>query len=328
MTDPRVLVTGATGLVGSAIVRALVGRKRPVRVLARDPERARVLFGPSVDVATGDLRHPGSLYPACEGIEEIYHVAGVVDTHTHGGAEILDTNVEGTGRLLRAAHATGVSRFVYTSSVSVYGDRLPLGVAEDAPFNPAGIYGMSKVRAERLVQEAGAAGLHAVIVRPCIVYGPGDRYFLPQAVHVMRLPVLPLPDGGRHVVDMVHADDLAVAQLLAMEAGQPGGVYNVTDGRCYQAGDLICWMAEALNRSPWHPPIPWWFAVSVRPLINIGGRLWRRPDLAHLGRQELNGVFSDYHFDISKITALGYAPRIDARTGLRCEVRGCAGSLL
>jgi nucleoside-diphosphate-sugar epimerase len=325
MTKPRVLVTGATGLVGSAIVRALLERNRPVRVLARDPQRARVLFGSRVEIASGDLRDLESVRRACEGSGQIYHVAGAVDTHRHGDAEILDTNVEGTRRLLGAAQTLGVSRVVYTSSVSVYGDRLPLGVAEDAPANPAGIYGISKVRAERLVQAAVAAGLHAMIVRPCIVYGPGDRYFLPQAAQVVRLPVIPLPDGGRHMVDVVHADDLAAAHLLVMDAGQPGGAYNVTDGGRYQARDLIRWIAEALHTSPWHPSIPWWFATCVAPGIRVVGRLWGRSELAHLRRQELIGVFSDYHFDISKIIALGYVPRIDARAGLQFELRGRAG---
>ena len=312
--------------MGGAIVRALLKRQRPVRIVARDPDRARALLGAHVEIASGDLRDPESLRRACEGTGEIYHVAGAVDTHIHSDGEFLDTNVEGTRRLLEAARAAGASRFVYTSSVSVYGDRLPLGVAENAPVRPVGIYGVSKVRAERMVQAAAAAGFRAMIVRPCIVYGPGDRYFLPQAARVLRLPMLPLPDGGRRVVDLVHAADLAAAHLLIMDVGRPGEVYNVTDGRCYHAADLIRWMAGALDCAPWQPTIAWWLAVSVRPLVSIVGRLLGMPELTRLGRQELNGLFSDYHFDISKIRALGYAPRIDARGGLADEIRVHAGS--
>jgi nucleoside-diphosphate-sugar epimerase len=320
-TELRVLVTGATGLVGRAIVRALLERKCPIRILVRDAERAGVLFGSQVEIYAGDLGDRERLRSVCAGVGKIYHVAGAVDTHRNGPAEILATNVEGTRRLLEAAHAARVSRLVYTSSVSVYGDRLPVGIAEDARVNPAGVYGVSKIHAERLVQEAAAAGLRAMIVRPCIVYGPGDRYFLPQALQVARLPIIPLPDGGRHIVDVVHADDVAAAHLLVMEAGLPGEVYNVTDGGCHRAGDLIRWIAETLNRSPRCPSVPWWFAALIRPLIVVVGQLCGRPDFAHLRRQELIGLFSDYHFDISKITALGYAPRIDARAGLQSEVR-------
>ena len=324
MSEACVLVTGATGMVGSAIVRALLERKRRVRVFARDPERARFLFGASVDIAAGSLEDSESLRRACDDIEEVYHVAGIVDARTHGDAAMIDTNVEGTRRLLQAAAAHHISRMVYTSSISVYGDNLPLGINEDAPLNPAGIYGVSKVRAEQLVRDAVRAGLCGKIVRPCIVYGPGDRYFVPQAVEVLKLPILPLPDGGRHVADVVHADDLAEAHLLVMEAGEPGHAYNVTDGGCYRAGDLIRWMAEARNRSPWFPSIPRWLADWARPSINAIGRWWGRPDLALLRRQDINGFFSDYHFDISRMTALGYVPRIPARTGFQVELAGAA----
>ncbi len=316
------LVTGATGMVGSAIVRALRARDRPVRVLARDPERARVLFGSSVEIAVGDLGAPESLHRACEGIGEIYHAAAALDIQEGGNAEILDTNVEGTRRLLAAARARGVSRIVYTSSVAVYGDGLPLGVTEDAPLNPSGPYGVSKVRAERLLRDAVEAGLRGMIVRPCIVYGPGDRYFTPQSVWTMSLPVIPLPDGGRHLVDVVHADDLATGHLLVMEAGHPGEAYNVTDGGRYQLRELIRWMSDALGRSPWCPSVSPWLAHGIIPLIRIAGRLGRIPQFARLERRDVGVFFSDYHFDISKITALGFAPRIGARTGLPSVLQG------
>lgn len=322
MTKPPALVTGATGMVGGAIVRALLKRGRAVRVLARDPDRARALFGPAVEIAAGDLRAPAGLRRACEGIQEIYHAAAELGFRDGSGAEIFETNVEGTRRLLEAARAGGVSRIVYTSSVAVYGDHLTRGVTEDAPLDPSGAYGTSKVRAERLLRGAAGAGLHGVIVRPCIVYGPGDRYFLPQTRSIMRLPVIPLPDGGRHVVDVVHADDVAAAHLLVMEVGHPGEAYNVTDGGCYQLGELIRWMAGALQRSPWCPSIPYWVARGAVPVINIIGRLGRMPELARLRPRDVGVFFGDYHFDIAKLTALGFAPQVDARTGLQVALGG------
>jgi dihydroflavonol-4-reductase len=319
--EPRTLVTGATGLVGRAVVRALLAQNHPVRVFVRDAERARDLFGPQVEIAQGDLRDLQRLRLACTGMNDVYHVAGAVDVHRHSDAEIWETNAEGTRRVLETARASGVGRVVYTSSVAMYGDRRPVGVAEDAPLNPAGIYGACEVVAERLVRDAAARGLRAINLRPCIVYGPGDRYLVPEAARLMRLPLLPLPNGGRHLVEVVHADGLARAHLLVMETGRSGEAYNVTDGECYRAGEILRWIAEALDRSLWLPSIPWRCAIAIRPLINLLGRWWGRSDLARLGMQELNGLFSDYHFDISRIAALGYAPRIQARTGLHCELR-------
>ena len=308
------LVTGATGMVGSAIVRALLKRKRTVRVLARSAERARALFGASVSIAAGDLGLPASLRQACDGIAEVYHAAAELGFRGGSGAEMHETNVEGTRRLLEAARAGGVSRFVHTSSVAVYGDHLARGITETAPANPSSAYGRSKAQAEGLVREAGGSGLRCVIVRPCTVYGADDRYFIPQTVLTMRLPVIPLPDGGRHVVDLVHADDVAAAHLLVMDAGQAGGAYNVTDGGCYRLRELIGWMSGALDRSPWCPSITPWVAHRAVPWARMAGRLARIPEMASLQQQDVEVFLSDYHFDIAKITALGYAPRHQAPT--------------
>jgi len=312
MITSRVLVTGATGMVGSAVVRALLKRKRTVRVLARKLERARALFGESVSIVVGDLGAPATLQQACDGVGEVYHVAAELGFRGGSGAEIYETNVEGTRRLLEAAHAGGVPHLVYTSSVAVYGDHLVRGITEETPARASSPYGISKARAERLVREAVGRGMRCLIVRPCVVYGPGDRYFLPQSVSTMRLPVIPLPDGGRHVVDLVHADDVAEAHLLVMEAGQPGEAYNVTDGGCYQMRELIRWMCEALERSPWCPSIPVWVAHGVLPLVRMAGRLARISEMADLRQRDVEVFFGDYHFDIAKITTLGYVPRIPA----------------
>jgi dihydroflavonol-4-reductase len=316
-----VLVTGGTGMVGRAIVRALLARGRSVCVLARDPERARALFGATVSIAVGDLGAPASLRRACDGVGEIYHAAAELGFRDGSGAEIYETNVEGTRRLLEAAQESGVSQLVYTSSVAVYGEHLVQGATEQTPANPSSAYGISKVRAERLIQEAVGRGLRGMILRPCIVYGAGDRYFIPQTVTTMRLPVIPLPDGGRHLVDLVHADDVAAAHLLVMEAGLPGEAYNVTDGGCYQLRELIRWMSDALDRAPWCPSIAPWVAHCAVPLIRIVGRLARIPELAQLRQHDVEVFLSDYHFAIAKITALGYVPRIQARTEFPLALR-------
>src|SRR5579864_8774833 len=324
MSEVRVLVTGATGMVGSAIVRALLKRKRTVRVLARNSERAHALFGASVSIAVGDLGAPAILRQACDGIGEIYHAAAELGFRGGSGAEMHETNVEGTRRLLEAAHASRVSQVVHTSSVAVYGDHLVQGTTERTPANPSGAYGVSKAQAECLVQEAVGRGLRGMIVRPCIVYGADDRYFIPQTVSTMRLPVIPLPDGGRHVVDLVHADDVAAAHLLVMRAGQAGGTYNVTDGGCYRLRVLIGWMSGALDRSPWYPSISPWVARRAVPWVRMAGRLARIPEMASLQPQDVDVFLSDYQFDIAKITALGYAPRHQAPTEFPQVLRECA----
>lgn len=322
VSETPALVTGATGMVGRAIVRALLRRQQRVRVFVRDGGRARALFGAAVEIAVGDLGDPESVGRAADGVGDVYHVAGVVDARTCNPDVMWDTNVGGTRRLLDAC----AGRFVYTSSVSVYGDRLPLNVSEDAPFHPAGVYGASKIEAERMVRDAAAGGRAAMVVRPCVVYGPGDRYFGPQASDVIRLPVVPLPDGGRHLVDLVHADDLADAQVLVMAKGRPGDVYNVTDGATHSLRDLIGWMVEASGRHPWRPSIPRWLAFGAQPVLRAAGRLLRIYPLAQLRHDDVDVFFSDYNFAIEKIRALGYAPRVDAHAAVPVALRAGAST--
>ncbi len=319
MTEPLALVTGATGMVGAAIVRALLGRRCRVRVLARDPERARSLWGSAVEVLAGDLRAPASLVRACQGVSDLYHAAALVGDGPE--TALRETNVEGTRHLLRAARASGVARIAFTSSVSVYGDGLRPGVAEDAPLAPQSAYGLSKVEAEEAVREIARDGVHAVILRPCIVYGPGDRYFTPQLLSAVRFPVLPLPDGGGHLVDLVHADDVAAAHILALERGVSGQAYNVTDGRRHTVREIIGWGAEAAGRSPWCPALSRRTARFVLPGFRLLGRLLKIPELARLRDQDLAVFFGDYHFDISRIVRLGFAPRVLAPDGVPACLR-------
>jgi len=304
-------------MVGGAIVRALLRRRRPVRVFVRDSRRAQALFGSGVEIAVGDLADGESVRRAAAGTGDVYHAAGAVDEWQYPAEAMWDTNVVGTRRLL----AVGSGRFVYTSSVSVYGVGLPLGVREDAPFNPPGVYGASKVEAERAVLEAAAAGRAAMILRPCVVYGPGDRYFGPQANETIRLPVVPLPDGGGHLVDLVHADDLAEAQVLVMATGRPGDIYNVTDGATHSLRDLIGWMEEASGRRPWCPSITRWMAFGAQPVLRAVGRLAGLRPLAQLRHKDVYAFFSDYNFAIAKIRAIGYAPQMDARIAVPAALR-------
>ena len=320
MTGRRVLVTGATGMIGAAIVRALRARERSVRVLARDPARARALFGSTVEIAAGDLDVAESLERACDGIGEIHHAAALLGLQARDD-KILETNVEGTRRLLAAARGRGVTRIAFTSSVAVYGDRLGRDISENAPPHPNGAYGISKVRAEALLREAAGTGVQGVMVRPCIVYGAGDRYFLPQIGRIAALPLLPLPDGGRHLLDLVHAEDVATAHLIVMERGTPGEAYNATDGGSYPVRCVLRWIADALGRSPRPLPLPRWLASALVPPARIAGRLGGVPALAGLRRDEVDAFYTDHHFAIGKIRSLGYAPRIQAREGLRAALR-------
>ena len=180
------LVTGATGFVGSAVVRALVRRGEPVRALVRRSSSRELLDGLPVEAVTGDLDEPASCRAALEGCQALFHVAADYRLWVPRPDPMYRTNVEGTRHLLLAAADAGVVRIVYTSSVATLGlrpDRLPADETTPASLaDMVGHYKRSKFLAEQAVRELLAeTGLPVVIVNPAAPVGPGDARATPPS---------------------------------------------------------------------------------------------------------------------------------------------------
>ena len=150
-----ILVTGATGFIGSNLVRRLAAEAKPVRALVRDAEKARRVLGPDVETITGNIAEPVSLARAAEGADTIIHLVGIIQEAR--GATFEGIHVRGTENILAAAVRAGARRFVFQSA---------LGTRPNAPSR----YHQTKWRAEELVR---ASGLSWTILRPSLVYGPG-----------------------------------------------------------------------------------------------------------------------------------------------------------
>lgn len=316
------LVTGATGLVGSHLVKALQERGDAVRALVRDPKRARSLLPESspVEFVKGDLLDRDSLQRAAQGVEVVYHCAARVALPYQGDRLLLfRTNVEGTRNALQAAEEAGVRRFVFVSSVAVYGDPKEPGVREDHPKDPKGPYAESKVLAEELVQLTGERGLETVILRPCVIYGPGDRNFLPQIAETLPKYPFPLVDGGRQPLDLVHARDVAQALVLAGTHPQAvGRTYNVTDGETHTLRELVEEFCRCLGIRPRLLRLPYPLAILLAALVaGISRRVQpdRDPLLSPAG---VRALARPHHYDITRIREeLGYTPQVPLREGLR-----------
>jgi nucleoside-diphosphate-sugar epimerase len=183
------LVTGATGLVGSHVVETALSRDVPVRALVRDPRDAGFLKQWGAELVRGDMSDQGSLPQAVEGATLIVHCAakvgdwGPVDDYRR-------VNVEGTRALLEAAAANGsLRRFVHISSLGVYEARDHYGTDESAPLDTKGIdgYTRTKIESEQVVRSFIDTGrLPGVILRPGFIYGPRDRAVLPRLLERLK----------------------------------------------------------------------------------------------------------------------------------------------
>ncbi len=225
----KALVTGATGFVGGAVVRALVRRGDDVRILVRAGADIQNLQGLSVERIEGDLRDRASLRKSLAGCGQLYHVAAHYALWAKDPSIFYDINVTGTKNLLETAREAGTERIVYCSTIGAIGLPSEGGVGtEETPVSleqMAGHYKRSKYLAEQEVLKLARAGLPVVIVNPSAPVGAGDVKPTPTGqviVDYMKGRMPAYIETGMNIVDV---DDVAAGHLLAMEKGRVGERY-------------------------------------------------------------------------------------------------------
>jgi uncharacterized protein YbjT (DUF2867 family) len=231
------LLTGATGTVGRAVLRRLVAAGTPVRCLVRDPRRLgaqRV----RVQIALGDLTDPPSFRNALRGVSTVVHLAGSIRDQPRGSIEEL--NGIATWRMVEAAERLGVERFVFFSAL-------------DASTHHRARFFRAKALAEQAV---GEAHLRSVVFAPSLVYAPGDPW-LTLLERLALLPVMPVSGRGRALYQPIWAEDVADCVMAALHgpAGEAHARYELAGPETLSHNELVRTVLRSLNRA--------------RPLLNV-----------------------------------------------------------
>ncbi|UPG87630.1 NAD(P)-dependent oxidoreductase [Luteibacter aegosomatis] len=230
----KILVTGATGKVGSRLVGRLLESGEQVRVLVRDEERARAMLGDHVERVQGDLLAPDSLVQAVEGMDAVVHCAAYFRGATSEQAHA--TNDMGTRHLAEASKKASVGRFVFASTGLVYGPKGGALANEDDSCDPPDAYPLSKLAAERMLLSMD--GLDVRILRFPFVYGAGDPH-IQEVVPLMR----GFPPGMK--MSLGHHDDIAQAVIRLLHAKAPKHrIYNVVDDEAPDIAELFAAVGE------------------------------------------------------------------------------------
>jgi dihydroflavonol-4-reductase len=226
----KTLITGATGFVGSAVLRQLINTGHSVRALIRPNSDRRNLAGLSIEICTGDLTDRASLDRALAGCSVLFHVAADYRLWIINPREIYEANVTGTRNIMLAAAHAGVTRIVYTSSVATLGlnpDGSPAD--ENTPVSLAdmiGHYKRSKFLAEAEVKRlAEEEGLPVIIVNPSTPVGPRDIKPTPTGRIIVDAASGRMPAYVDTGLNLVHVDDLAAGHLLTLASGKIGERY-------------------------------------------------------------------------------------------------------
>ncbi|RFA09566.1 nucleoside-diphosphate sugar epimerase [Subtercola boreus] len=266
----RVLVTGASGMLGRAVARGVLAAGHKVRTFQRGVSGVDGALD-----ARGSITDPEAVRAAAEGVDAVIHLAAKV---SFAGApeDFRAVNVEGTRSLVAAARSAGATRFVMVSSPSVAHAGLSI-VGDDAlpadPERARGEYARTKAAAELLALEADEPGFAVVVVRPHIVWGPGDTQLIERVVDRASRGRLPLLSGGLALIDTTYVDNAASAMVAALERAEAvhGQSFVVSNGEPRTVSELLAGIcgAAGVPRPGWSVP-----AAVAREAGGLIERVW------------------------------------------------------
>lgn len=252
------LVTGASGEIGLAVVRHLRSEGIEVRAMVRSNAKGAAAKELGAEIVIGDLTDRASLDRAVRGCEGVYHIGALYREAGLPEATYFAVNAEGTRQLLEASIAAGVQRFIHTSTGGVLGDiRNPPG-SHETPYAPGDLYQRSKTEGEKIALEYFRSGrIRGVVIRPAMVYGPGDTRHLKLFRMIARGKFFYVGPGDKSV-HFIDIRDLARAYKLAMDRTELNGeIYHIAGEAPLPLRDAVNLIADHLGvRRPWlHFPV-------------------------------------------------------------------------
>ncbi|MGA3017609.1 MAG: NAD-dependent epimerase/dehydratase family protein [Bryobacteraceae bacterium] len=315
--QPRILVTGASGYLGRALVRRLRSAGEPLRVLLRRPPRTPL--GDDVQEVYGDLGNPAVVDRAVDGMEIVYHVGAAMKG---GPFEYQSGTVWGTRNVVEACARHGVRKLVHVSSMAVVdqaGHKRGVTVTESAPYEPhaerRGLYSQTKLEAEKMVLAAAAENrIHAVLVRPGQIYGPGLDKAPPGGTIAIAGRWL-VAGSGRNRAQLVYIDNVVDAlQLAAQVDVANGAIFQLVDPEGIRQKDYVEFVRRSGRRvRVWYVPI--WFLKFAGWGVELLGKILKRS--VPLTPYRVRSLTPVGPCDCSAAhTQLGWTSRIDIQEGM------------
>jgi 2-alkyl-3-oxoalkanoate reductase len=310
------LITGATGGLGLALVEAACARGLRVLATGRSSQHQARLVGLGARFIAADLTDPAAALKLCEGQDGVIHAAALSSSWGPRAA-FQAANVDATAHLLEAAQQQNVARFVYISSPSIFAamrDRLAIGPNDLPTSPPLNDYAQTKLMGERLVLAASRQGFATLAIRPRAIVGPDDQVLLPKLVELARRTNMPLPGGGRSLIELTDVRDVASATLAALEcADKLGGMaFNISGGQPIQVCELAQRLAATLGLKPRLLSVP---LPLANVLANCGEGLARAFNMQRepvLTRYTLATLGYSQTFDLEPACLhFGWVPQFD-----------------
>jgi len=310
----NVLVTGATGFIGRRLVGRLVDEGHHCRCLVRQTDGLESIFQkPNVDLFIGDITDPNSLKDIGKEIDVAYHLAGaghVSSISTKGYEESFNINVRGTRNLVRACGLNSVRRIIHFSSTAAMGLIRRPKIDETSQCRPRTPYQKSKYASEiAVLQEGKKYGMEVIILRPCMVYGPGCKGEFLKFCRLINMGIFPRIGLGKNLTPIVHVNDVVQAAAKSLQKGRPGEVYLIASHESLPLQDVHRFICAGLNvRRPYFY-IPVWLAYMTAFFIERVCMITGKEPL--VSRMNITSTITGRTFDIQKaMKELSYYPEM------------------
>jgi UDP-glucose 4-epimerase len=316
--EGRVLITGAGGVIGSALVKCLTRRNYSVRAFVRSMSAVDSL-PKSVDIVQGDITDERALRAATADVDYIFHLAAKLHVNNPSPtlrAEYKRVNVEGTHCVVKAAQSSAVKRLVFFSTINVYGASMHGQVLnENSPLHPDSWYAETKIQGEEIVRAQIPS--QSVVLRLAAVYGRGVKGNYPRLLNALRRGRFAMIGDGSNRRTLVYINDVCSASLIAAEHEcAVNHVYNVTDGCIHTLREIVDCLSLTLGKKSSNIRLPKgpvrFVAGLAEDTLNIGGI--KSP----VGRAAIDKFVEDMAVSGGKIQReLGFRPQYDLVRGWR-----------
>lgn len=313
----KVFVTGGSGFIGGHLIERLVERGHDVVALARSDRAARAVEARGATAVRGDLGSVSAV--VMEGVTAVIHAAAYVE-EWGTREDFWDANVVGTTRVLEAARAAGVRRFVHVGTEAALfdgGDLVDVDEAAPYPARHRYLYSETKAEAERRVLAASTKDFETLSIRPRFVWGPRDTSVLPTVLRMAREGRFSWIDGGRHRTSTTHVANLTHALELALHRGTPGRAYFVADEGERTVREFLSALAGTAGVDLGARSLPGAIARPVARVVEGVWRLFRVRRAPPLTRFAIDMMSATVTVRTDRARAdLGYAPVVDVASGL------------
>ncbi|GAC1383443.1 MAG: NAD-dependent epimerase/dehydratase family protein [Ktedonobacteraceae bacterium] len=315
----KVLITGATGLLGGHLIKELQQRNEQIRALVLPVENADNLLKQGVEVMRGDITDADTLGPAVQNIDLIFHLAGMMGVW-RPLADYRLVNVNGAENLYKAAQKAGVRRFVHTSSHTVYGLGHGRFLTEKDPLRPdSDPYSLTKAEGDRVMRRLMLnSDIETVILRPGTFFGPGDKLHFGRMAQKMKNGKGVIIGRGNNALPFCYVTDVVQGFLLAAYSEKaPGNVYNITNDRPLTQQEIFDAIADAVDgkRPTLHLPyLPMYYGAIVAEKV-VASLTHTKPIVTQLGAMMFG---SDNKHSVEKARCeLGFEPKVDLHEGIK-----------